>query len=70
MKASFVMFFAYVGMIGVPVLLMALAVAALFSADGAVLVLLILIAAGCIVYGAIGIREAFVHGGKKNETAL
>lgn len=63
MKASYLMFFAYIGMIGVPVLLLALAAAILFSAPPlASTVLLALIAAGCVVYGAIGIREVFVHG--------
>jgi hypothetical protein len=71
MKASPIMFFEYIGMIGVPVLLLLLAAAALFSAGRLVTtVLLVLIAAGCVVYGAIGIREAFVHGGKKRETAV
>jgi hypothetical protein len=66
MKASPIMFFDYVAMIGVPVLLGALAAAALFGAGRTVqVVLLALIAAGCVIYCAIGIREAYVHGGKK-----
>ncbi len=66
MKASPLMFFAYITMMGVPVLLLVLAAAALFSAPPLMfLILLILIAAGCIVYGAIGIREVFVHGHRR-----
>lgn len=70
------MFFDYVAMMGVPVLLVLLAVSSLIfpggnarngagaSGPGGVIrtVLLILIAAGAIVYGAIGIREAYIHG--------
>ncbi len=70
MKASFLMFFNYLTMMGVPVLLVLLAVCAIVGARGAILtILLILIAAGAVVYGAIGIREVFVHGGGKHETA-
>lgn len=66
MKASPVMFFAYITMIGVPVLLLVLAGAALFTAPPLMfLILLILIAVGCIIYGAIGIREVFVHGHRR-----
>jgi hypothetical protein len=71
MKASYIMFFEYLGMIGVPVLFLLLALAALLFPGGVVqLVLLALIAAGSLLYGAIGIREAFIHGGKKRETTL
>ncbi len=70
MKASFFMFFNYLTMVGVPVLLVLLALSALFfPAGGIQTVLLILIAAGAIVYGAIGFREAFIHGRRKHETA-
>ncbi len=68
MKASHIMFFEYLGMIGVPVLLLLLALSALlFPAALVQRILLILIAAGSAVYGAVGIREVFVHGGKKHE---
>jgi hypothetical protein len=71
MKASYLMFFEYLGMIGVPVLLLLLAVAALaFPSPVVTRVLLILIGAGSVVYGAIGIREIYVHGGRKGEKAL
>ncbi len=68
MKASFIMFFGYLTMIGVPVLLVLLALSTLILPDRVVqAVLLILIAAGMAVYGAIGIREVFVHGGRHRE---
>jgi hypothetical protein len=68
MKASPIMFFEYIGMLGVPVLLMSLAVAALLALGGAVrTVLLLLIGAGCLVYGAIAVRGIYLHGGKKLE---
>jgi hypothetical protein len=70
MKASFFMFFDYVAMMGVPVLLVLLALSTLFFPHrGVQTVLLILIAAGAVVYGAIGIRETFIHGGRKHESA-
>ena len=70
MKASFFMFFDYLTMMGVPVLLVLLAVAALLGVRGSVqTILLVLIAAGAVVYGAIGIREVFIHGRGKHETA-
>jgi hypothetical protein len=66
MKASPVMFFDYLGMIGVPVLLVALAVTSLIGLGRTVqLILLVPIAAGCLLYGAIGLREVFIHGGKR-----
>jgi len=71
MKASYVMFFEYLGMIGVPVLLLLLALSALlFPSIPVQKVLLALIAAGSAAYGAVGIREVYVHGGKKRETTL
>lgn len=70
MKASFFMFFDYLSMMGVPVLLVLLAAAAAFGVRGSVqTILLVLIAAGAAVYGAIGIREVFIHGRGKRETA-
>jgi hypothetical protein len=63
MKASPIMFFEYVGMLGVPVLLMALAVFALVPVTGtARTVLLLLIGAGCLVYGAVSVRTVYLHG--------
>ncbi len=71
MKASILMFFQYLGMIGVPVLLLVFALSTLAPVSGAARsVLLLLIAAGSVIYGAVGIREAFIHGGKKNEKAV
>ena len=66
MKASHVMFFNYIAMIGVPVLMGALSATVLFGAGRTVqVVLLALIAAGCLIYGGVGIREAYIHGGEK-----
>jgi hypothetical protein len=69
MKASFIMFFSYLTMMGVPVLLVLFALSALFLPDRRIqTVLLILIGAGVVVYGVVGIREVFVHGGRKRES--
>ena len=69
MKASPIMFFEYLGMLGVPVLLLALALSVLVPVPGAVrTVLLLLIGAGCVVYGAVSVRTTYLHGGKKSET--
>jgi hypothetical protein len=69
-KASFFMFFDYLAMMGVPVLLVVLALSILFfPIRGLQTILLILIGAGAVVYGAIGIREVFVHGGRKRESS-
>ncbi len=63
------MFFEYLGMLGVPVLLVVLSVFALAGVGGIPrIVLLVLIGAGCLVYGVISMRGAFFHGGKKRET--
>ena len=69
MKASPIMFFEYVGMLGVPVLLMALAVFSLVPVTGAArTVLLLLIGAGCLVYGAVSVRTVYLHGhGKRRQ---
>lgn len=69
MKASFFMVFNYIATIGVPVLMLLLAVnAAVFHMLTLQTVLLVLIGAGCLVYGASGIWE-LSHGGTKRETA-
>jgi hypothetical protein len=69
MKASSIMFFEYIGMMGVPVLLLALAAFALVPIGGVPrTILLLLIGAGCLVYGAIAVREVYVHGGRKRAT--
>jgi hypothetical protein len=66
MKASGIMIFEYMGMLGVPALLLALAVFALVPVGGiARTLLLLLICAGCLVYGAIAVREVYIHGGRK-----
>jgi membrane-bound ClpP family serine protease len=69
MKASSIMVFEYLCMLGVPVLLLALAIFALVPTAGtARTILLLLIGAGCLVYGAISVREVYVHGGRRRET--
>ena len=70
MKASFFMFFNYVAMIGVPVLMLLVALnAALIHLATLQTILLILIGAGSLIFGAVGIREVFVHGGSKRAAA-
>jgi hypothetical protein len=69
-KASFFMFFNYLVTMGVPVLLLLLALDAMVIHSGILgTVLKILIGVGSLVYGAIGIREVFVHGRRRRETA-
>ncbi len=69
MKASFFMFFNYLATIGVPVLMLFLAVnAAVFHQGTVQTIFLVLIGAGCLIYGAVGIREVFTHGGTRRET--
>jgi hypothetical protein len=71
MKGSTVMFFGYLTMIGVPVLLLLLALSRALSPRGAAgNILLFIIGIGSIVYGVIGLREAYIHGGKRGERAL
>jgi len=66
MKASYIMFFEYLGMIGVPVLLLLLALSALLFPNTLVQkILLAPIAAGSAAYGAVGVREVYIHGRKK-----
>ncbi len=63
MKASAPMFLYYLGMIGVPVLLVLLAASTLAPVGPLVrIVLLAVIAAGSLAYGAVALREALVHG--------
>jgi zinc transporter ZupT len=61
-KASPIMAFEYAGMLGVPALLVVLAVFSLAGVTGALgKALLLVIAAGCVVYGAIAVREVYGH---------
>jgi hypothetical protein len=70
MKASFFMFFNYLTTMGVPVLLLLMALdAAVIHSDVLGIILRMLIGAGSLLYGAIGIREVFVHGRRRRETA-
>jgi hypothetical protein len=66
MRASFFMFFDYLMMIGGPVLLVLLALSSILfpgAGSGTAIrtVILVLLAAGALAYGAIGIREVFAH---------
>ncbi len=71
MKASFFMFFYYLGLIGVPVLLIVVALFALVPVGRSVTtILLVLIGAGSLAYGVVGARECYFHGGKKSAAAL
>jgi hypothetical protein len=71
MRASSLMFFGYLGMIGVPVLLFILVVSGLVLPYGVMRsILFLLIGAGSLLYGAIGIREVYIHGGKKRERGV
>ncbi len=68
MKASIPMFFYYLGMIGVPVLLVLLALSALLGLGQVVQdVLLVAIAAGSLAYGLVALREAFIHGAARRD---
>jgi len=63
MKATPIMFLEYLGMLGVPALLVILAVFTLAGVTGtARTVLLLLTAADCLVYGAISLRSVYLHG--------
>ncbi len=69
-KAFRLMFFNYAAMMGVPVLMLLLAVLPLLGAPAVLrVIVLALIALGSLVYGAIGIREAFVHGGPRHASS-
>ncbi len=66
MKATPIMFLEYLGMLGVPALLVLLAVFALAGVGGIPrTVLLLVTAADCLVYGAVSLRSVYLHGGGK-----
>ncbi len=63
MRASRVMFLSYLGMVGVPILLWLIAIMSpLNHTATAREVLGVLAALGAIAFGAVGIRDAYVHG--------
>ncbi len=71
MRASFLMFFEYLAMMGVPVLLLALMVLeAAHAGTPAGRILLLLIGVGAVIYGAVALREVYIHGGGKRERAV
>ncbi len=54
-------------MLGVPVLLVTLAVLGLVGISGPpVRILLAAVAAGCLVYGAVAVRLVYLHGRRKS----
>lgn len=66
MRASRIMFLSYVGMVGVPLLLWLIAVASPFHGTLTFReVLGVLVALGSIVFGVIGVRDAYIRGGGK-----
>ncbi|HET6451823.1 MAG TPA: hypothetical protein VFI08_10955 [Spirochaetia bacterium] len=66
MKTSPVMIFEYAGMLGVPALLVVIAILSLAGVTGALwTVLLSLVAAGCAVYGLISVRQVYGHARRK-----
>jgi hypothetical protein len=63
MRASRVMLLSYLGMVGVPILLWLIAIMSpLNQTATAREVLGFLAALGAIVFGVVGIRDAYVHG--------
>ncbi len=63
------MVFEYVGMLAVPVLLVALTLTTFVPVGGTVrMVLLLLLAGACVAYGGVAVRAIYIHGGTKRET--
>ncbi len=63
MKATPIMFLEYLGMLGVPALLVLLAVFVLAGVGGVPrTVLLLVTAADCLVYGAVSLWSVYLHG--------
>ena len=63
MKATPIMFLEYLGMLGVPALLVLLVVFQLAGVGGVPrTVLLLVMAADCLVYGAVSLRSVYLHG--------
>jgi len=69
MKASYIMLFGYITMIGIPVLLILLSFLSPFPASASLrFALTILIGIGAIIYGVVAIRAIYLHserGGRK-----
>ncbi len=66
MRASRVMILEYITMMGVPLLLFIGLVVFPFHAANVLRGILALVAVGAIVYGAIGLKDVFIKGGKAN----
>ncbi len=63
MKATPIMFLEYLGMLGVPALLVLLVIFILAGVGGtARTVLLLVTAADCLVYGAVSLKSVYLHG--------
>jgi hypothetical protein len=68
MKGSQLMLFSYLTMIGVPILLWIISVTSPVPQTASLReALAVLVGIGSIVFGAVGMREVFLHGGKTNE---
>ena len=68
MKATPIMFLEYLGMLGVPALLVLLVIFVLVGVGGvARTVLLLVTAADCLVYGAVSLRSTYLHGSGSTE---
>ncbi len=57
-----IQFLLYIGMIGIPILLTLLLISYVIKSPAASLVLTVLLGLLSLIYGLIGIREAFIHG--------
>ncbi|MEM0120149.1 MAG: hypothetical protein QW514_02650 [Thermoprotei archaeon] len=63
MRASRIMILSYLGMAGVPILLWLIAIMSPFNQTATARdVLAFLAALGAIVFGFVGVRDAYVHG--------
>ncbi len=67
MKGSRMMLFEYATMMGVPLLLWLLAVSSGFGGTASLRqALALLIGLGSLVYGAVGLRAVYFHGGRRH----
>ncbi len=65
-KGTYIMAASYAGMLGVPLLLWILSIISPFHPPASARdVLLFLIAIGSIAFGAVGLRDAYIHGSRR-----
>ncbi|MEM0075002.1 MAG: hypothetical protein QXG05_03135 [Nitrososphaerota archaeon] len=65
MRASRIMLLEYIAMLGVPVLLLIEVILTPFQGIAALrTAIIILIALGSVIYGAIGLRDVYIRGGR------